>query len=165
MASEKILEQKKKEVVEVSQKLKDAVAGVVIDYKGINVADDTAFRRAMRKAGVEYSVVKNSILRFAVDNADLSDLKGVLEGTTAVALSKDDVVAPAKVVCEFAKTNQNIKIKAGFYDGNVVGVDTITALSKIPPKNVLLSKMLGSLNAPVTSLALALKAIAEKQAS
>ena len=162
MPSAKILAKKQQAVVELTEKLKGASAGVVLDYQGINVADDTALRNEFRKAGIEYAVIKNSLLRFAAQNAELNDLDKVLEGTTSLAISATDTLAPAKVVAAFLDKNQSIRIKAGFYDGKVVDADTVMALSKIPPKEVLISKMLGSFNSPITSLVIALDAIREK---
>ncbi|MBR7142607.1 MAG: 50S ribosomal protein L10 [Clostridia bacterium] len=162
MPSAKILAQKQQAVVELTEKLKGAAAGVILDYQGINVADDTALRNEFRKAGIEYAVIKNSLLRFAAQNADLAELDKVLEGTTSLAISANDTLAPAKVVATFMEKNQSVRIKAGFYDGKVVDADTVVALSKIPPKEVLISKMLGSFNSPITSLVIALDAIREK---
>ena len=162
MPSAKILAQKQQAVVELTEKLKGAAAGVILDYQRINVADDTALRNEFRKAGIEYAVIKNSLLRFAAQNADLAELDKVLEGTTSLAISANDTLAPAKVVATFMEKNQSVRIKAGFYDGKVVDADTVVALSKIPPKEVLISKMLGSFNSPITSLVIALDAIREK---
>ena len=163
MASEKILNSKKEAVKALNEKLIGSASGVILDYKGINVADDTKFRAQARAAGVDYAVIKNSLIRFAIEGTQLADLSEHLAGTTAVAVCKDDAIAAAKVVAEFAKTNENIKIKGGYYDGKVVDADTVKALAKIPPKDTLIAQMLGCLNFPITGLAIALKAIAEQK--
>lgn len=175
MPSEKALQQKKALVEELSEKLKNAVSGVVVDYKGISVADDTKLRSDLRQAGVEYFVVKNTMLRFASENAGLSELHSVLEGTTALAISTDDVVAPAKVLNKYAEDSKGaFKIKAGFVEGKVVNDKEVEAIAKLPSKEVLIAQTLGGLNAPISGfvtvlnanirgLAVALNAIAEKK--
>ncbi|MBR5543548.1 MAG: 50S ribosomal protein L10 [Oscillospiraceae bacterium] len=163
MPSAKVLEQKKQLVAELAEKMKNASSGVLVDYKGINVADDTALRAEMRKNNIDYKVIKNTLIRFAAKEAGLEGLDSVLEGTTALAISADDVIAPAKVVAEFAKKNENIyNIKAGFMDGKVVGVEEIMSLANLPSKEVLLGRLVGGLQGPIFGLALVLKAIAEK---
>lgn len=174
LPSEKILEKKKKEVAEIAEKLKSACAGVVVEYKGINVADDTKLRRELREANVSYSVIKNTMLLRAAKEANLEGLNTVLEGTTALAVSNDDYVASARILCDFAKDNKFFKIKSGFLDGEVVDSNKIIELSKLPSKEVLLAQTLGGLNAPITGfvtvlngtlkgLVVALNAIAQKQ--
>ena len=163
MPSAKVLEQKKQVVAELAEKMKNASAGVLVDYKGINVADDTQLRAEMRKNNVDYKVIKNTLIRFAAKEAGLEGLDNVLEGTTALAISADDVIAPAKVVAEFAKKNENIyNIKAGFMDGKVVSVEEIMEIANLPGKEVLLGRLVGGLQGPIFGLALVLKAIAEK---
>ena len=174
LPSEKILEKKKKEVAAVAEKLKSACAGVIVEYKGINVADDTKLRRELREANVSYTVVKNTILSRAAKEADLEGLDPVLEGTTALAVSEDDYIAAARILCDFSKDNKFFKVKSGFIDGEVVDSSKIIELSKLPSKEVLLAQTLGGLNAPITGfvtvlngtlkgLVVALNAIAEKQ--
>ena len=164
MPSAAVLEQKKQIVVELTEKLKSSCAGVVVDYKGISVADDTVLRKSLREAGIEYFVVKNSLLGFAADEAGLSDLKSVLEGTTAIALSADDYITGAKILNEFAeKANGYFEIKSGFIDGEVVAVDKVKSLAKLPSKEGLVAKALGSLKAPICNLVYALNAIKDKQ--
>ena len=163
MPSEKILQSKQALVAELTDKLNGAVSGVLVSYQGINVADDTALRRKLREAGVEYTVVKNTLLGRAADNANLSDLKSVLSGTTALALSTQDELAPAKILCEFAEKNNKFAVKAGFMEGKVMDAATVTALSKVPPKETLLAMLAGGLNATIAGLARALNAVAEKQ--
>lgn len=163
MPSAKVLEQKKQVVAELAEKMKNASSGVLVDYKGINVADDTQLRAEMRKNNVDYKVIKNTLIRFAAKEAGLEGLDGVLEGTTALAMSADDVIAPAKVVAEFAKKNENIyNIKAGFMDGKVVSVEEIMEIANLPSKETLLGRVVGGLQSPIFGLALVLKAIAEK---
>ncbi len=176
MPSEKILEQKKQIVAELAEKLKSACAGVIVDYKGINVADDTKLRKELREAGVDYSVVKNTLLSRAAKEAGLEGLDPVLEGTTALAVSKEDHVAAARILCKFAETNKSIKPKAGFVEGKTIDVAEVENLAKLPTKEVLVAKALGGLNAPITGfvtvlngtmkgLVVALNAIAEKQSA
>ena len=176
MPSEKILEQKKQIVAELTEKLKSACAGVIVDYKGINVADDTKLRKELREAGVDYFVVKNTLLSRAAKEAGLEGLDPVLEGTTALAVSKEDHVAAARILCKFAETNKSINTKAGFVEGKTIDVAEVENLAKLPSKEVLVAKALGGLNAPITGfvtvlngtmkgLVVALNAIAEKQSA
>lgn len=163
MANEKVLQEKQALVDELSQKLNGAVAGVIVEYKGISVADDTLLRRKLREAGVDYSVVKNTMLRRAADKAGLEGLDDILKGTTALAVSAVDPVAAAKILCEQAKKDENFKVKAGFLDGAVIDVARVTELSKLPSREGLISMLLSVLTGPVRGLAVALNAIAEKQ--
>ena len=176
MASEKILQQKQEYVEQLAEKLGSSVAGVVVSYKGITVADDTMLRRKMREAGVEYSVVKNTMLSRAAGKVGLNELDSVLEGSTALALSAGDHVAAAKILCEFAEKNKNFTVKAGFVEGKVIDAAQVEELAKMPPKEVLVAKVLGGLNAPISGfvgvlnanlrgLVVALNAIAEKQSA
>ena len=173
MASEKILQQKQAYVEELAEKLKNSVAGVIVSYMGITVADDTALRR---KAGVEYAVVKNSMLRRAADKVGLDGLDNVLEGSTALALSPTDHVAAAKILSEYAEKSKTFEIKAGYVEGKVIDAAGVAELAKMPPKEVLVAKVLGGLNAPISGfvnvlngnirgLVVALNAIAEKQSA
>ena len=164
MPNAKVLSEKQAIVAAISEKLKGAAAGVLVDYSGITVAEDTEMRRKLREANVDYSVVKNTLVRFALDGAGLNELDSVLNGTTSLAVSADDPIAPARVLCEYADKLQNhFEVKGGFMDGKVMGVDEIKALAKIPPMPVLRAQVLGTMLAPITSLAVVLKAIAEKQ--
>lgn len=164
MPSEKVLQSKQALVAELTDKLNGAASGVLVSYQGINVADDTVLRRQLREAGVEYAVVKNTLLGRAADNANLSELKDVLSGTTALAISKEDALAPAKILCAFAEKNNNFTVKAGFMEGKVVDAETVSALSKVPPRETLLAMLAGGLNATIAGLARAINAVAEKQA-
>lgn len=158
MPSEKVLQQKQQLVEELSEKLKNAVAGVIVDYKGISVADDTKLRKELREAGVEYFVVKNTMLRFAADKAGLEGIKDVLEGTTAIGLSEDPVAA-AKILSKFADdSDSDFAVKSGFVDGKVLSPAEISELAKLPSKEVLVAKVLGGLNAPISGFANVLSA-------
>jgi len=164
MPNEKVLSEKKAVVASLTEKLKAAAAGVLVDYKGITVAEDTALRTELRKNNVEYAVVKNTLLRFAVNNCGMNELDSLLTGTTSLAICKDDPVAPARVVNDFAKKLENrFKIKGGFMDGEVIPLEEIMALAEIPPLPILRAQVLGTMLAPISGLACVLKQIAEKQ--
>lgn len=162
MPSQSVLEQKKAVVAALTEQFKAACAGVVVDYKGISVADDTALRKELREAGVKYSVVKNSLLTFAAKDAGLDGLEEVFSGTTAIATSEDDYAAAARILGKYAEDHENFKIKGGFMDGKVVDLDTIVALSKLPSREVLLATVLSAFNAPIASFARAVQAIVDK---
>ena len=125
MPSEKILESKKAMVAQLKERLEGAQAGVLADYRGLSVAQDTELRNKLREAGVEYTVLKNSIINFAIRETELESLNSVLEGPTALATSKDDVVSPAKVLVDFAKENEALEIKGGFVEGKVISIDEV----------------------------------------
>lgn len=174
MPSASVLQEKQAIVNELSAKMKAATAGVIVDYKGINVENDTKLRTELRKSGVEYAVVKNTLTRFAAKQAGLMGLDDVLNGTSALAMSMTDPVIAAKVLCEYAKKNDRFKIKAGFVEGKVIDADEVKNLASLPSKEVLVAMVLGSLNAPITGfvnvlngnirgLVIALNAIAEKK--
>lgn len=164
MPSEKVLENKKAIVAQLTERFQNAQAGVLADYRGLTVAQDTELRSKLREAGVEYTVLKNNLVRFAAKNVGLDDLDPVLHGPTAIATSADDVVAPAKVLVEFAKENEALELKGGFVDGKVISVDEVKVYAAIPSKEVLISKMLGSLQSPISALARTLQAIVDEQA-
>lgn len=157
-----VLEKKQQQVAELSEKISAAITGVVVDYKGISVADDTALRKQLREAGVEYCVVKNTILGRAVEGTALEGIKAVLEGTTAIAISKDDYTAAARILCKYAETHENFKVKSGFLDGEVVDVATVEALAKLPTKEVLLATVCSVFQAPIAAFARAVQAIVDK---
>ncbi len=163
MPSEKILEQKKAQVVAISEQLKGACAGVIVDYKGISVADDTALRKELREAGVKYSVVKNSILNFAVKEVGLEDLSEILTGTTAIATSDDDYTAAARILGKYADGHDNFTLKGGFMDGKAIDVETVNSLAKLPTREVLLATVLNAFNAPIAAFARAVQAIVDKE--
>ncbi len=157
-----VLEQKQQQVAALKEKLANAITGVVVDYKGTNVADDTALRKELRENGIDYFVVKNTILGRAIDGTELEEMKSVLEGTTAIAISNDDYTAAARILCKFAESHENFKIKTGFLDGKVVDTATIDSLAKLPSKEVLLATVLGAFQAPIAAFARAVQAIVDK---
>ena len=162
MPSEKVLEQKKQIVADLAEALKGSVAGVVVDYKGINVADDTVLRKELREAGVKYSVVKNTLLGLAAKEAGLEDITKVLEGTTAIAVSPEDHTAAARILSKFADTHKNFSIKSGYLDGDVIDLATIESLAKLPTREVLLATVCNAFNAPIAAFARAVQAIVDK---
>ena len=164
MPSKSALESKKQVVAQLKEKLASAVSCVIVDYKGITVADDTKLRKELREAGVEYSVTKNTLLRFAAQETGYDALIPSLEGTTALAISTTDEVAPAKILSKYADSSDGkFVIKTGFVDGEVLSAEKITAIGKLPAKEVLIAQVLGGLNATIAGLAYAIKAIAEKK--
>ena len=152
MPSKKVLEQKQKIVAEVAEKLKAAAGGTIVNYQGITVENDTALRVEMRKAGIEYFVIKNTLLKRAVEIAGLPELSGVLENMTAIAISENDPVAPARILCSYADKIETFNIKAGFVDGKVIGVSDVVALSKLPSRDTLVAQVVGTLAAPISGL-------------
>ncbi len=162
MASEKILELKKQQVAEVTDWFKGSIAGVVVDYKGISVEDDTKLRKELREANVRYVVLKNTILRRAAENAELGELNDVFKGTTAVAFSEDDYTAAARILGNYAKKVDSFSIKGGFMDGAVVDLATVEKLATLPTREVLLSMLCNVLNAPIAKLARAVQAVVDK---
>lgn len=164
MPNAKVLSEKQAVVAGLIETLKSSASGVLVNYEGITVAEDTALRNELRKAGVEYSVVKNTMVRRALDDTGLSELDDVLHGTTSLAVCKEDPIAPMRVVHKFAKglNGDRFVIKAGFMDGKVLPLEDIAALAELPSKEVLLGQVLGMMLSPITSLAIVIKAIAEK---
>src|SRR5690606_18296274 len=154
----KAIETKKVQVQEIADKFSAAGSVVVVDYRGLTVAQVTELRKQLREAGVEYRVLKNTLLRRATAATDFTDLDEHLTGPTAVAFSKEDAVAPAKIIAEFAKKNNALEIKGGIVEGQVVGVDQIKALADLPSREGLLSMLLSVLQAPMRNFALAVKA-------
>ena len=164
MPNAKVLSEKQAIVADLTGKLQNAAAGVLVDYKGITVAEDTALRAELRKNNVEYAVVKNTLLQFAVNNCGMNELDDLLSGATALAICHDDPVAPARVVNELAKKLEGcFEIKGGFMDGKPMPLDEVMALAAIPPLPVLQAQVLGTMLAPISGLACVLKQIAEKQ--
>ncbi|MBQ2316453.1 MAG: 50S ribosomal protein L10 [Clostridia bacterium] len=162
MPNAKVLEQKKQLVAELSEKISKAVTGIVVDYSGTTVADDTALRKELRENGVNYFVVKNTLLGRAVEGTELEGMKEVLEGTTAIALSEDDYTAAARILCNFAEKHDNFKVKAGFLDGKLIDLATVDSLAKLPSKEVLLATVLSAFQAPIAAFARAVQAIVDK---
>ena len=163
MPSQKILEQKTALVAALADRLKAATAGVLVQYEGISVEDDTKLRAALREAGVEYTVVKNSLTGRACDAADLGEMKQYLGGMTAIATSTTDAVAPAKILKEYADKIETFELRAGFVDGEVLDKAGVETLASIPSKDVLIAKMLGSMMAPLYSFARVLQAKIDKE--
>ncbi|MEO3947970.1 50S ribosomal protein L10 [Gorillibacterium sp. CAU 1737] len=163
MANAKILESKQEQVSVVSGKLKDSSTTVVVDYRGLNVSQVTELRKQLREAGVEFEVLKNTLVRRATADAELSELNQYLTGPTAIAFSNEDAIAPAKILADFAKKNDKLNIKGGVVEGKVVGFDQIKALADLPSREGLLSMLLSVLQAPMRNFALAVKAVSEKQ--
>lgn len=160
MPNEKVLETKKAQVAEIVEALNAAATGVLMDYRGLTVEEDTKLRNDLRAAGVKYFVVKNTLLRLAANQVGLEELDSILHGPTALALSEDPV-APAKILFNFAKDNEKVEIKSGFMDGKVLSEEELIRLAKTPSKDTLIAKIMGSLNAPVSNLARLLATIAE----
>ncbi len=169
------VEEKQVIVQEIAEKFKTAQTAVLVDYRGLNVSEVTELRAQARAAGIDYKVYKNSMMRFAVKETGYEGLLDVLVGPTAVAFCDTDPVAPAKLLSSFAKKHKALEIKAGMVDGKILTVQGVQDLAELPPKEELIAKMLGSLNAPITGfvnvlngnmrgLVVALNAIAEQQA-
>ena len=163
MPSVKVLEAKKAEVAAIAERLQSACAGVLVDYKGINVADDTALRKELREAGVEYTVSKNTMIELAIKDTSLEGLSSCLEGTTALATSKDDYVAAARILSKFASTHKDFTVKSGFLDGEVISVEKVDSLAKLPSREVLLATVCSVFNAPIAAFARGVQAIVDKQ--
>ena len=165
MPSAKILSEKQAYVAALREKLMNSVAGVVVEYKGISVADDTKLRAELRAAGVEYAVVKNTMLRLAVKGTQYEGLTEYFKGDTAIALSPDDPAAAARILCKFADADKSKRfvVKGGFCDGQVMDAAGIKSLSTMPNREGLLSMLAGSLNGIVGGLAVALQGIVDKQ--
>ena len=162
MPSKSILEQKQAVVTELAEKLKNSPAGVVVNYQGITVDADTKMRKALREAGVTYTVMKNSLTGRACDEVGLGEMKQYLTGMTAIAIASEDAVAPAKVLKEYAEKIESFEILAGYLDGKVVDKATVEQLADIPSKEVLIAKLLGSIKSPLYNFAYAIQAIIDK---
>ena len=162
MPSEKVLELKKQQVAALKERLDASIAGVVVDYKGISVEDDTKLRKELREAGVEYTVVKNTLLGRAIDGTSLADMGSALEGTTAIATSKDDYVAAARILGKYADKSNTFNLKTGYLDGEVISLEKLEELAKLPSREVLLATVLSAFNAPIASFARAVQAIVDK---
>jgi len=163
LPNEKVLNEKAQLVTEIAAKMRDSATTVVTDYRGLTVSQVTELRKRLREAGVEFQVLKNSLTRRATAQTELTELDEHLTGPSAIAFSKEDAVAPAKILTEFAKKNDALKVKGGIVEGKVVGFDQIKALADLPSREGLLSMLLSVLQAPMRNVALAVKAVAEKQ--
>jgi len=155
------VELKQPVIQEISDNIKDAQSVVVVDYRGLTVAEDTQLRRELREAGVTYKVYKNTMMNFAFKDTDFESLSPVLEGPSAIAISVDDATAPARVLSKFAKNAPALEIKAGVVEGTYYDADGMKAIASVPSRDELLSKLLGSLQSPIANMARVLKQIAE----
>ncbi|MEK4338663.1 50S ribosomal protein L10 [Brevibacillus sp. FSL K6-6036] len=158
-----IREEKVQAVNEIATKLRASQTTVVADYRGLTVAQVTELRRQLREAGIEFVVLKNTLTRLATAKENLTELDQYLTGPNAIAFSTEDVIAPAKIIAEFAKKNEKLEIKGGVIEGKVVGADEIKALAALPSREGLLSMLLSVLQAPVRNFALAVKAVSEQK--
>ena len=156
------IELKKPIVDEISASIKDAQSVVVVDYRGLTVEQDTKLRKNLREAGITYKVYKNTFLNFAFKGTEFEGLTPYLEGPTAVAISTEDATAPARVLAQFAKTADKLEIKAGGVEGKVYDAKGMANIASIPSRDELLSKMLGSLQSPITNFARVMNQLAEK---
>lgn len=149
-------------VAAIAEDIKDAQSIVLVDYRGLTVAQDTELRKQLREAGVIYKVCKNTMMKRAFEGTEFAGLDEFLEGPSAIAISKDDATAPARIICNFAKEAEKLELKAGVVEGTVYDVAGLTELAKIPSREELLSRLLGSMQSPITNLARVLNQIAEK---
>ena len=149
-------------VAEISEVIKDAASVVLVDYRGLTVEEDTALRKQLREAGVNYKVYKNTLMNFAFKGTDFEALAPYLNGPSAIAVSTEDATAPARVLAEFAKKAKNLEIKAGVVEGTLYDAKGMQAVAEIPSRDVLISKLLGSLQSPIANFARVIKQIAEK---
>ena len=155
------VELKKPIVEEISENIKDAQSVVLVDYRGLTVEEDTKLRKELRNAGITYKVYKNTMMNFAFKGTDFEQLADQLEGPSAIAISKDDATAPARILAKFAKTAPNLEMKAGVVEGTFYDAEGIKAIASVPSREELLSKLLGSLQSPIANLARVLNQIAE----
>ena len=149
-------------VQEIADSVNGAQSVVIVDYRGLTVAEDTQLRKQMREAGITYKVYKNTLMNFALKGTEFESLLDSLEGPNAIAISKDDATAPARVIANFAKTSPALEIKAGVVEGNYYDAEGMKVISAIPSREELLSKFLGSIQSPITNFARVIKQIAEK---
>ena len=162
MPSNAILEQKKQIVADLAEQIKASASGVVVNYQGITVEKDTALRKALLEAGVKYVVMKNTLTGRACDMCGYEDMKQYLNGMTAIAISKDDPIAPAKIMKEYAEKIESFEILAGYVDGGVIDKAGVLNLADIPSKEVLIAKFLGSIKSPIYNFAYAIQAVIDK---
>ncbi len=162
MAKNSKIDLKQPVVDEISAQIKDAQSVVLVDYRGLTVDQDTQLRKQLREAGVTYKVYKNTMMNFAFKGTDFEQLSSYLEGPSAVAISTTDATAPARVLSKFAKTAPNLEIKAGVVEGTVYDAAGMSQIASIPSREELLSKLLGSIQSPITNFARVIKQIAEK---
>ena len=151
-------------VAEISEAIKDAQSVVLVDYRGLTVEQDTALRKQLREAGINYKVYKNTMMNFAFKGTDFEALAPFLEGPSAIAISNTDATAPARELAKFAKTANKLEIKAGVVEGTMYDAKGMAEISLIPSRDELLSKLLGSIQSPITNFARVMKQLAEKAA-
>ena len=149
-------------VAAIAEDVKDAQSVVIVDYRGLTVAQDTELRKQLREAGIIYKVCKNTMMKRAFEGTDFAGLNPYLEGPSAIAISKDDATAAARIICKFAKTADKLEVKAGVVEGKVYDMAGVAELAKIPSREVLLSRLLGSMQSPIANFARVIKQIAEK---
>lgn len=158
------VEQKQVIVNEIKEKFSGASSAVLVDYRGLTVEQDTELRKKLREAGVEYKVYKNTMMNFAVKDTEFEPLKDYFEGPSAIAFSYDDPTNGPRIINQVASKYKALEFKAGVVEGKFYDIEGITKVAKIPPKEELLSKLLGSFNSPIASFARVVKAIADKKA-
>jgi large subunit ribosomal protein L10 len=159
----KAIETKQQVVTEIAEKLRESKSTIVVDYRGLTVAEATELRKNLREAGVEFKVYKNSLTRRAAESAEMAELNEFLTGPNAIAFSNEDVIAPAKVLNDFAKDHEALEIKAGVIEGKLVSLDEVKAIATLPSREGLLSMLLSVLQAPMRGLAIATKAVADQK--
>ena len=163
MSREQRIQAKQDQVDLLTEKMKNAASFVVVNYRGLNVAEATDLRKQLRDSDVDMHVVKNTIIRRAAEAAGIEGLEDIFVGPTAIAFSEEEVVAPAKIMVEFAEEAPALEVKGGYMEGEVVSIETIQAVAKLPSRDGLLSMLLSVLQAPIRNTALAFKAVAEKK--
>jgi len=165
MPNAKVLSEKQAIVAELASRIKSAGSGIFVDYKGITVAQDSELRGELRKNDVEYSVIKNTLCRRAIDELGLSEMDSILNGTTSLATSKGDPIAPFRVIGDFAKKmgEDKFNVKAGFMDGKVLSLSEMSEISALPSLDALYAKVLGTMLAPISSLAIVIGQILEQK--
>ncbi|CAI8845981.1 MULTISPECIES: 50S ribosomal protein L10 [Bacillus] len=159
----KAIETKQQVVTEIADKLRESKSTIVVDYRGLTVSEATELRKNLREAGVEFKVYKNSLTRRAAESVEMAELNEFLTGPNAIAFSNEDVIAPAKVLNDFAKDHEALEIKAGVIEGKLVSLDEVKAIATLPSREGLLSMLLSVLQAPMRGLAIATKAVADQK--
>lgn len=163
MSNSKIVEIKQQKVDAIAEQLKNSVSTIIVDYRGLSVAQVTELRQQLREAGLEYKVYKNTLVRRAAEAAGIEGLEEFLTGPNAIAFSNEEVVAPAKILADFAKQNEALEIKAGVIEGSVVSAEQVNTIGSLPSKDGLVSMLLSVLQAPVRNFAYAVKAVGEQK--
>ena len=163
MSNSKIVEIKQQKVDAIAEQLKNSVSTIIVDYRGLSVAQVTELRQQLREAGLEYKVYKNTLVRRAAEAAGIEGLEEFLTGPNAIAFSNEEVVAPAKILADFAKQNEALEIKAGVIEGSVVSAEQVNTIGSLPSKDGLVSMLLSVLQAPVRNCAYAVKAVADSK--